>query len=149
MTEQPVKAHLISQDSTDNIEFMFNPIELRFSRSATIKSSEGATTAGGLPKVSFGSPQPYSLSIGNILFDTYESGKDVMSTYINKLCQGVEFAASLGRPPVYIFTWGSQQYLKCFVKTLSYRLTMFLPDGTPVRAIVDLSLEQIDTTSSS
>lgn len=147
MTEQPVKAHLISQDGTDNIEFMFNPIELHFSRSATINSPEGATTARGLPKVSFGSPQPYSLELKNILFDTYESGTDVMSTYISKLRQGVEFAASLGRPPVYIFTWGSQQYLKCFVKTLTYRLTMFLPDGTPVRAIVDLSLEEIDTTN--
>jgi hypothetical protein len=147
MTEQPVKAQLISQDSTDDITFMFNPTELSFSRTANIITAPGAATAGGLPKMSFGSPQPCSLSINNILFDTYESGSDVMSTYISKLCQGIRFAGTLKRPPVYIFTWGSQQYLKCFVKSLSYRLTMFLPDGTPVRAIANLSLEEIDTAS--
>jgi hypothetical protein len=144
MTQQPVKASLISRDNTDNLEFMFNPTELRFARSTKIKTSEGARTAGGLPKVSFANPEPYSLSISNIMFDTYETGGNVMELHINKFRQSVEFASTLGRPPVYIFTWGSQQYLKCFVQNLSYRLTMFLPDGTPVRAIVDLSLQEID-----
>jgi hypothetical protein len=49
------------------------------------------------------------------------------------------------RPPVYEFRWGTQQYFrKCFVENLSYKLTMFLPDGTPVRAIVDISLKEAD-----
>ena len=46
----------------------------------------------------------------------------------------------------YNFAWGQNQYLKCFVKSVSYKLTMFLADGTPVRAIVDMSLEEVDTT---
>jgi Contractile injection system tube protein len=147
MTEQPVKAQLISQDGTDDITFMFNPTELRFSHTAKIIPAQGAATSAGLPKMSFGAPEPCTLSISNILFDTYESGTDVMATYVSKLCQGIKFAGTLKRPPVYIFTWGSQQYLKCFVKSLSYRLTMFLPDGTPVRVIADLSLEEIDQAS--
>jgi Contractile injection system tube protein len=148
-TEQPVKASLISQDSTDNIDFMYNPTELRFSRSMRTNPADGARTANGLPKVSFANPDPYSLSLSNIMFDTYEEGTNVMNLYINKLRQSVAFTDSLKRPPVYIFTWGSQEYLKCFVTSLTYRLTMFLPDGTPVRAVVDLSLQEIDDVTAS
>jgi hypothetical protein len=148
-TEQPVKASLISQDSTANIEFMFNPIELQFTRNMSISSAKGARTASGLPKVNFANPQPYTLTLNNILFDTYEAGTNVMDLYINKLRQSVEFASSLGRPPVYIFAWGSQNYLKCLVQTLSYKLTLFLPDGTPVRASVNLTLTEVDTVSAS
>jgi hypothetical protein len=149
-TEQPVKASLISQDGTDNIDFMFNPTELQFSRSVLISSDSKVRTVSGLPKTNFGSPEPYKLTINGILFDTYEQGTNVMTAYINKFRQSVEFASSLGRPPVYIFAWGNNnQYLKCLVKDLTYTLTMFLPDGTPVRAKVNLTLQEVDTTIAS
>jgi len=48
------------------------------------------------------------------------------------------------RPPVYYFMWGQQNYVQCMVKSLTCKLTMFLSDGTPVRAIVDISLQQVD-----
>ena len=50
------------------------------------------------------------------------------------------------RTPHYRFVWGSQVYMRrCAVESLTYKLTMFLPDGTPVRAIVDsLSLKAVD-----
>jgi Contractile injection system tube protein len=141
-TQTPVKASLISKDGTDNIEFMFNPTQLTFNRTMGIQSSDARSTSG-LPKVSFAGPNAYTLTINSILFDTYESGTSVM-VHVGKLRQSVVFAGSLGRPPVYVFTWGTQQYLKCFVQSLSYKLTMFLPDGTPVRASADLTLQEID-----
>jgi hypothetical protein len=123
---------------------MFNPTELEFSRSLNLNRSNGARTDGGLPKVSFGSPEPYKLSLNNLTFDTYETGKNVYTEYIVKFRQAVEFLQDKGRPPVYLFTWGNQEYLRCLVQSLSYKLTLFLPDGTPVRAIVNLSLEEVD-----
>lgn len=48
------------------------------------------------------------------------------------------------RPPVYYFMWGEQNYVQCMVKSLTCKLTMFLSNGTPVRAIVDISLQQVD-----
>lgn len=145
----PVKAKLMAQDGGDNIEFMFNPTELSFSRSNSITKPDGARTDGGLPKVSFGSPEPYKLTLSNLLFDTYETGENVYTKYISKFRQAVEFLQSKERPPVYLFTWGSQEYLRCFVQSLSYKLTLFLPDGTPVRATVDLTLEEVDEVTSS
>lgn len=53
-------------------------------------------------------------------------------------------ALELRRPPVYYFIWGTHNYLTCMIESLSFKLTMFLPDGTPVRAMVDLSLKEVD-----
>jgi hypothetical protein len=143
MMTNPVKAKLIAQGGGDTIEFMFNPTELDFSRSVNLNRSNGARTDEGLPKISFGSPEPYKLTLSNLLFDTYETGKNVYTEYISRFRQSVEFLQNKERPPIYLFTWGSQEYLRCFVQSLSYKLTLFLPDGTPVRAIVNLTLEEI------
>lgn len=143
----PIKAQLIAQNGGETIEFMFNPTQLDFSRSLQLNSSEGARTGTGIPKISFAYPEPYSLSIGNIIFDTYETGANVVDAHISKFRAAVAFLPSEARPPIYLFTWGSQEYLRCFVKSLRYKLTMFLADGTPVRAVVDLTLEEIDATT--
>jgi hypothetical protein len=149
MSSKLVKAKLIPipGEGGEEIEFMFNPNQLAFSRSISLEQAEGARTEKGANKVSFKHPNPYSLNINNILIDTYEAGKSVLD-YINKFKKAVEFTdkgeGQTKRPPIYLFTWGSTNYLRCFVKKLSFKLTLFLPDGTPVRATVDLDLEQVE-----
>jgi Contractile injection system tube protein len=141
------KAILTSQDGGQDIEFMFNPTQLAFEGVVETAESSGARTEGkGKPKVSFSHVKSYKVTISNIMFDTYEKGENVLDKYINKFKKSVEFAEGKERPPVYQFRWGSQVYLRrCFVEKLSYKLTMFLPNGTPVRAIIDsLSLKEAD-----
>lgn len=142
------KAKLMAMDGeADNIEFMFNPTEISFSRSMSIEQSKGARTKEGGNKPSFKHPNPYSLKISNIIIDTYEEGTSVLEQ-VSKFTQAVEFSKkgkSKGkRPPIYLFTWGKNKYLRCFVKNFSFKLTLFLSDGTPVRANIDLSLEQVE-----
>lgn len=50
----------------------------------------------------------------------------------------------LRRPPVYYFIWGEKNYMCCMIETSNCKLMMFLPDGTPVRASVDLGLREVD-----
>jgi hypothetical protein len=155
------KARLQSKEGGTHIEFMFNPNELNFSRSLELTPIKGARTKKGMPKISFGYPQPYSLTINNILFDTYETGENVLVKYIDPFREAVSFDSFklsddqrdpkdkerpkiTKRPSTYLFTWGGEEYLLCLVKTLSYKLTLFLPNGTPVRAIVNLTLEEVD-----
>ncbi len=146
MTGQLVKAMLTTTDAgAAAINFQFNPTELQFRRSVSLNRSAGARTASGLPKVTFAYPEPVSLSLSNLVFDTYESGTSVL-TLIEPIIKATDFTGQLERPPVYVFAWGQTQYLKCFVKQVSYKLTMFLADGTPVRATVDMSLEEVDST---
>lgn len=148
---QLVKAKLIAIEGGEDIEFMFNPNQLAFSRSIQLEQAQGARTEEGQNKTSFKHPNPYSLKISNILIDTYETQTSVLA-HINKFKKAVEFSgtgeAKTKRPPIYIFTWGDTNYLRCFVKTLSFKFTMFLPNGTPVRATVDLDLEQVDKPTS-
>ena len=144
---QLVKAQLISTDGGGTIEFMFNPNQLAFNQQINLTKSSGARTGRGLPKVNFAYPEPVILTINDLIFDTYERGESVLK-YIKSFQKAVDFAESGAgrekRPPTYVFTWGSQKYIRCFVTKLDYNLTMFLPDGTPVRAKINLTLEEID-----
>ncbi|NER79808.1 MAG: hypothetical protein F6K42_09550 [Leptolyngbya sp. SIO1D8] len=147
------KAMLKAIDNdVENIEFMFNPNELSFKRGVTLEQAEGAHTDTGQPKTSFKHPNPYSLTINKIIFDTYETGESVLA-YVNKFTKSVKFTqkgeGEKKRPPIYLFTWGNNQYLRCFVKQFDFTLSLFLPDGTPVRASIDLSLEQVELSTPS
>ncbi|MEB3293583.1 MAG: hypothetical protein VKJ24_10515 [Synechococcales bacterium] len=152
------KAALINVEEKDNpkspahIQFMFNPNQISFSRSISIEQSSGARNNQGDNKTSFKHPNPYTVQIAGIPLDTYEKGSSVLEE-IKKFKKCVEFVGANGnpgaqgenrRPPIYIFTWGSNEYLRCFVKTFNFKLTLFLPNGNPVRATVDLTLEQVD-----
>ncbi|MEO8890751.1 MAG: hypothetical protein ABI417_04315 [Coleofasciculaceae cyanobacterium] len=149
-SQQLIKASLISKiDPVNPIQFMFNPTDLQFSRTIDIQTQKGAVTSKGLPKVVFGHVAPYELNLSGLVFDTFEKGTTVIKE-IQPLLDAVDFSKfpsaskKRQRPPVYYFTWGQQNYVQCMVKSLSCKLTMFLSDGTPVRAIVDLGLQQVD-----
>lgn len=134
--------------SIPDIEFMFNPSELTFETSVQTASNPGGRSEEtGKPRVSFSNIQPYKITINNILFDNYETGENVLG-YIESFKEAVKFVENndTKRPPVYRFIWGEQVHLEyCFVERLSYKLTMFKPDGIPIRAVINnLTLTQID-----
>jgi hypothetical protein len=142
------KAQLTCHDgSRMNIEFMFNPKELSFDGEAKSTDNPGARSEkSGKPKVNFSNIEVYKVGIRNVVFDTYETGEDVLKRYIEPFKKSVQFVQGKERPPLYAFTWGQQTYLKyCFIEKFSYKLTMFLENGTPVRAVIDtLSLKETD-----
>jgi Contractile injection system tube protein len=140
-------------EEAKKIEFMFNPNELKFSRSTSTEQSQGSRTKSGGNKNSFKHPNPYQLTISNIILDTYEekaekpSDRSVLKplkSFTDAMAYSKGGKEKDKRPPIYLFTWGANVYLRCFIKSCNFRLTMFLPDGTPVRAIIDLTLEQAD-----
>lgn len=143
------KAKLLVHSSPYNgeardIEFMFNPTEISFARSVTWSSDSGNRGTSLLPKVNFSGVEPYEFTLSNLLFDTYETKTSVVEKYINNIKQGVTARAQTpSRPPVYIFVW-KDKYFHCVMKSLTYKLTMFHTDGTPLRALVDISLQEVD-----
>lgn len=146
------KARLMPKDNgLKPIEFMFNPTELAFEKDVVTSDNPGARTQDkGQAKVGFSNISPYKVTINKILFDTYETGESVLK-YIDQFRNAVQFDKKLvdekkERPPLYTFTWGKNKYLRCcFIEKLTYKLTMFLPDGTPVRATIDsLTLKEAD-----
>jgi hypothetical protein len=135
-------------DNPQDIEFMFNPEELTFTRNVKWKAAEGTEGSALLPKINFSGVEPYKLTLKQILFDTYESKKSVMPK-INNIRKGVEKCTKTKekRPPVYLLIWGIKEehkYFHCVITSLTYKLNMFLSDGTPVRALVDIALQEVE-----
>jgi hypothetical protein len=142
---QLVKAKLVAYNGeSDNIELMFNPTDISFSRTVKWESQQGNRGESLLPKVNFSGVEPYKFTLKQLLFDTYETKESVMK-YVDIIKQGVETIKREDdkRPPVYIFTWG-EEYFHCVITSLTYNLTMFLTNGTPVRAMVDIALQEVD-----
>lgn len=148
------KAVLESLDTGAEFRFQFNPKEIYYSSSVTLSKGKGARAEqSGFPKVSFGNINANQLSLRNIYFDTYEEPNvDVVETHIQPLRDFARFVGN-GEERTHILRlkWGEYTYFKrCFIESLDYRLTMFLPDGMPVRVVIDnLTLVETDETPSS
>lgn len=127
-----------------DIELMFNPSQISFSRTVNWQKHPGNRGTTLLPKINFSGVEPYNFTLKQLIFDTYETKESVM-TYINIIKKGVETIENQTdtRPPVYTFTW-KDEYFFCVMVSLTYTLNMFLTDGTPVRAMVDISLQEVD-----
>jgi hypothetical protein len=127
-----------------DIELMFNPTELNFTRQVAWDRDVGNRGTTLLPKVNFSGVEPYSFTLQNLIFDTYEKKTSVLKEYIDNIKKGAtSLAKTDARPPVYVLTW-HDSYFHCVMTSLNYRLTLFLADGTPVKAIVNISLEEVD-----
>lgn len=147
------QAILRSLDDGSELRFQFNPKEISFSSRVTLSTGKGARAEdSGFPKVSFGNLEANSISIKNIYFDTYEEPNvDVVEKYIGILRNFVRFnTVGHERTHILTFVWGKHMYINhCFIESLDYRITMFLPDGMPVRAVIDnlTMVETIETPS--
>ena len=144
------KAMLKPVNGGQDLIFMFNPKELSFSHSVKTANNPGArATQSGRSKVSFSDIPPKKIIIKDIWFDTYETGKDVVEDHLKGFIAAVNFMSEKEqRPPLYQFLWKTAYLDSCFIEQLDYRLTKFLADGTPVRAVIE-TLGLIETEKSS
>ena len=134
----------------ETIECKFNPSEISFSKTAKWQAS-GADQAQGqnagatqkqknLPSVEFGGGEAASMKL-DLFFDTTDTGKDVRKV-TDKLVALTLIDTTIKTPPLIRFIWGSLQSFLAYVTSVSVTFKMFLPNGTPVRATVALSLTQ-------
>jgi len=152
MVLEKAKLHVWDSGGSDatDITLMFNPTEISFSRTSNWTSDPGHRGSTLLPKVNFAGVEPYNFTLSKLVFDAYETKESVMTKYINNIKKGVagsQAQQTVIRPPVYIFIW-REQYFPCVMTSLTYTLNLFLPDGTPVRATVDIVLQEVDLSNS-
>jgi|SRR5215217_1902914 len=131
------------------VEFMFNPKEYTVSKQNSWNAAD-AKSGSDTPPLHFGGGQPKQLKL-QLFFNSYEEGIDVRDAYTEKLFKMMEINPRLpeggtnptnGSPPKLIFTWGTVWSFFCYLESLSVQYTLFLADGTPVRATADLGLKQ-------
>jgi len=140
------KAFLENIDTGDRIDVLFNPKEYKISKSNSYQAAK--TSGGNVPKMTFANGQPASMTV-QLFFDTYEAKKDVHQ-YTDKIAALMEVKikdegkGKKLRPPHVKFHWGDSWTFTAVITQMSQNYTLFLPNGTPVRAIVDLTMQQIE-----
>jgi hypothetical protein len=127
---------------------MFNPEEYTVKKG--INYAQASIPGLSAPILQFVSGNMQTLDM-ELFLDTYEeyregnrvvnkAGEDVRNL-TRKLTDLLKIAPSLHAPPVLLFTWGSLSFT-CVLAEVSQRFIMFLPDGTPVRARLQVSFHE-------
>lgn len=147
-----------TNDQESAIEVCFNPKEYSLEKSV---EWDGEKAFSDAPQPEFKAPKPMTLSV-TLQFDTYEERVSVRDKWVRKIekltmmtgkvkkeSQPSKQEKQKFRPPVILFVWGRFSF-KGVVESLSQKYTMFLSDGTPVRAECSLKIrnvidEDIDT----
>ncbi len=140
-----VPAALINLSTSERVHFMFNPSEYTLTKQNTWERK--ATKGKDVPSVTFKQGGAIKLKL-QLFFDTYADSTDVrlytdMLWKMMAVDQTKKNAQSdKSDPPMVAFEWG-KFYFKAIITNISQKFTLFLPDGTPVRTTVDVSLEQV------
>lgn len=135
------KAKIINVDKNETIDVLFNPKEYSIQKSVQWEPHKAPGL--DLPEQQFTSGNPAVLTV-ELFFDTYETKDDVKGKYTDKLLKLATVDETIHRPPLVMFTWGSQKF-KGVIESLSLRYTMFLPSGKPCRAVANLSIKEAKT----
>ena len=123
----------------------YNPKEVSIDKS--VPWNKHKNPKGDIPMLEFTNAENRTLSL-ELFFDTFESGKNV-SDQVNDLHKMTLINASAGsekdkHPPRVMVTWGGLPKFKGVIESLGTKYTMFLPDGTPVRATCTLKIKEVD-----
>ena len=117
------------------------------------KAGKGGSSAGtNVPKQQYTGGQPATLTL-QLFFDTYEGSNgslDVRTEYTSKIWKLAEVDDKLtdnsttkSRPPMVRFQWGPAWSFKAVITSITQKFTLFTSDGTPVRATLDVTFQQI------
>jgi nucleoid-associated protein YgaU len=142
------KATITNTVTGEAIPVMFNPEEYTVNRDVNYAQ----TTIPGLsaPLIQFVSGNLQKLEM-ELFLDTYEehsSGSSVLNRagsdvreLTSRVTELMSINATTHAPPVLLFVWASLSFT-CVLASASQRFTMFLPDGTPVRASLQVTFNE-------
>jgi hypothetical protein len=133
------KATIINLETQERFAVMFNPEEYTLDMGNTIAEI-------GIPGLE---KSPIQYVRGNLrslqmelFFDTYEQQRDVRGE-THRITALLEKHPTTQAPPLLLFSWGSLQF-KCVLETAGQRFIMFLADGTPVRARLNVTFKEYE-----
>lgn len=149
-----VKAFLTRKDNPLMVvPCLFNPKELSVEKS----NQFAEVNIPGLSSPIFQFVRGNARSVTmDLFFDTYEQGIDVrlftdritgwdagsMFSSLPNATKGLmDIDSDLHAPPVCIFIWGAFIF-QCIIERVTKKFTMFLPEGIPVRATLNVTLKE-------
>jgi LysM repeat protein len=125
----------------------FNPAELTISKSNTWTADK--PSGANIPAVHFGGMGARQLTL-TLIFDAIETPGGDVSAVIDGLMKLMDATASekvkkktQARPPHVEFVFGHFRSFTSVINKCDQKFTLFNPDGTPVRATVNLTLQEV------
>ncbi len=138
------KAEIRNSETNEAVECYFNPKEITTDKQ--VQWNLHKTSELDEATLEFTTAQPATMQF-EAFFDCFEAeqlaDKDVYKKYISKLEKFALVQEDKKRPPMVTFTWGSAMpVFKGVVEDINVKYTLFLPDGTPTRATVQVKLKR-------
>jgi nucleoid-associated protein YgaU len=150
------------------IEALFNPAEIALTRTARWEQEHAVgqgSSSGKKVEQEFRSVEAETFAI-ELFFDTYEPRPDTLSAapvaasfrsasllpgrtstdvrqHTDRIAKLVEVNTDLHRPPVCDLRWGVFDIFTGVLTMLHQRFTLFLDDGTPVRAMLTCEFTEV------
>jgi Contractile injection system tube protein len=131
---------------TGDIDFQFNPKEVTIAKSAKWerKPAKGSKSA---PPPEFTGSDPCKLTV-EMFFDATGSSDGSVLEVVEKLfncCVPTEQSSGQKKPtpPLVVLQWGSISSFPAVITSVSVKYTLFRHDGTPLRAICSVSMEEM------
>lgn len=121
----------------ETVEVLFNPSEYRLNKANQF--AEIAVPGLEAPPLQFVRGGARTLSM-QLFFDTFEKGSDVRD-HTQKITTLLSVDNELHAPPICHFSWGDLNFIGVLERA-DQRFTLFLSDGTPVRATMDVSFKE-------
>lgn len=141
------KAIITNTVTGTRVTVQFNPEEYSVSRD--INYAQAAVPGLSAPLLQFAHGNMQTLEL-ELLLDTYEAhasaggsnaaGDDVRPV-VRRVTDLMNIEPSTHAPPVLLFTWGTLTFT-CVLARATQRFIMFRPDGTPVRARVQVTFNE-------
>jgi nucleoid-associated protein YgaU len=138
------KATITNTVTGERIPVLFNPEEYTVSRD--VNYAQAAVPGLSAPILQFVSGNLQTLEM-ELLVDTYEAhgnvnqaGDDVR-TLTRRITELMAIDPTTHAPPVLLFTWSSLVFT-CVLARTTQRFVMFRPDGTPVRARLQVTFNE-------
>jgi Contractile injection system tube protein/LysM domain len=132
----------LNGSNTERIEVLFNPAEY----SVESGNQFASTSLPGLesPILSFVNGNADTLTM-ELFFDTYTYGNRADVSEITKeIAKLMDIDPELHAPPIVLFQWGKFEF-RAVIERLSQKFTMFLENGTPVRATLNVTFKEYTT----
>lgn len=128
------------------IEILYFPSEYSVEKSNSF--SEISIPGLEAPYLQYVKGNAGSISL-EVFYDTYEDGVDVR-TLTDQLTNLMNIDPKLHAPPPLRFIWGiPAEPFDCVLERVTKRFTMFLSDGVPVRARLNITLKEFKISLSS
>lgn len=130
----------------ETIEFQLNPKELTVAKTAKWES-KNQKKASSAPPASYQGPEPQKMTV-EMYFDETRSHDGSVVARVEALLATTaptEKSTSTKKPsaPWVVFKWGLFTGFTGYVKSVSAKYTLFSPDGTPLRAVCTVAVEEL------